>query len=180
MVKHAKADLLAVAVTVARQEGLRQLSFGRVAKQAGTNDRTVVYYFPSKEALVTDVLLAVSAELEQRLSAVAAAELAGHRDLLRTAWPVLAHREADSVFALFFEAAGLAAAGVAPYTDVIPALIAGWVDWADARLQGSPEQRRAEAEAAVAVIDGLLLFRQLMGAAAADRAAALLAASFSS
>ena len=167
-------DLLMAAMTVARQEGLRQLSFGRVAKQAGTNDRTVVYYFPTKDALVTEVLLAMSAELEQRLSAVAADELAGHRDLLRTAWPVLAHKDADPVFALFFEASGLAAAGVGPYRDVIPALVAAWLDWAGARLQGPPEQRRAEAEAAVAAIDGLLLFRQLMGAAAADRAARLL------
>jgi hypothetical protein len=78
---------------------------------------------------------------------------------------------------LFFEASGFAASGVAPYTDVIPALIAAWLDWADVRIQGPPEQRRAEAEAAVAVIDGLLLFRQLAGAAAADRAAALLAVS---
>ena len=70
-----------------------------------------------------------------------------------------------------FEAAGLAAAGLAPYDVVVPALVAAWLDWAEARLEGAPSERRAEAEAAVALIDGLLLFRQLMGADAADRAA---------
>ena len=174
MVKHSKAYLLEAAVEVARESGLRQLSFGRVAKHAGTNDRTVVYYFPTKEALVGDVVLALSRELEQRLSAVGGEQLPGHQDLLRTAWPVLAHPDADPVFALFYEASGLAAAGVQPYATIVPALISAWLGWAEARLHGSSEQRRAEAEATVALIDGLLLFRQLMGNEAADRAAARL------
>jgi AcrR family transcriptional regulator len=175
MVKHAKAELLAAAVEVAHHHGLRQLSFRRVARQAGTVDRTVVYYFPTKEALVGAVLLAMSGELESRLAAVGQERLAGHRALVRAAWPVLAHQDADTTFALFFEAAGLAAAGTAPYGTTVPALLAGWLDWAESRLQGTADQRRAEAEAAVALIDGLLLFRQLMGAEAADRAAERLA-----
>ena len=169
--KHAREDLLAAAVDVARDTGLRQLSFGRVAKQAGTNDRTVVYYFPTKQSLVGEVLLALSRDLEVRLSAVGDERLPGARDLLRVAWPVLAHPDADAVFALFFEASGLAAARVAPYDTIVPTLVSAWLDWAEARLSGTPASRRTEAEAAVALIDGLLLFRQLMGADAADRAA---------
>jgi AcrR family transcriptional regulator len=171
VVRHAKDELLAAAVQVAREEGLRQLSFGRVAKLAGTNDRTVVYYFPSKEQLVSAVLLAVSRDLEARLSAVGEQRRRGHVDLLEVAWPVLAHPDADAVFALFFEASGLAAAGTAPYDAIVPALVSAWLDWAEARLSGTGTVRRAEAEAAVAVLDGLLLFRQLMGPVAAGRAA---------
>lgn len=169
--KHAKDELLAAALEVARDQGLRQLSFGRVAKRAGTNDRTVVYYFPTKEVLVSEVLLTMSRDLEVRLSAVGEERLPGHRELLGVAWPVLAHPDADAVFALFFEASGLAAARVAPYDTIVPALVSAWLDWAEARLGGAVSSRRAEAEAAVALIDGLLLFRQLMGADAADRAA---------
>ena len=44
--------MLAAAVDVARAEGLSSLSFGRVARQVGTNDRTVVYYFPTKADLI--------------------------------------------------------------------------------------------------------------------------------
>ena len=171
VIRHAKEELLAAALHVARDQGLRQLSFGRVAKQAGTNDRTVVYYFPSKEALVSEVLLAMSRELESRLSAVGDERRRDYRDLLEVAWPVLAHPDADAVFALFFEASGLAAARVAPYATVVPALVSAWLEWAEARLGGTPTSRRSEAEAAVALIDGLLLFRQVMGAEAADRAA---------
>ena len=88
---------------------------------------------------------------------------------------MLAHPEADAVLALFFEASGLAAAGTAPYDVIVPTLVTAWLDWAEARLDGPPSRRRTEAEAAVALIDGLLLFRQVMGADAADRAARRLA-----
>ncbi len=171
MVKHTKSELLDAAVTVARDDGLRQLSFGRVAKQAGTNDRTVVYYFPTKELLVSEVLTVMSRELEDRLAGVGAISVPDHRGLLRAAWPALAHPAADDVFALFFEATGLAAAGTVPYDTVLPALVSAWLGWAEARIAGTAAHRRAEAEAAVALIDGLLLFRQVMGPEMADRAA---------
>lgn len=171
MVRHTKDELLEAALVVARRDGLAQLSFGRVAKQARTNDRTVVYYFPTKDRLVGEVLTSMSRELEGRLAGVGDAPVHDARDLLRVAWPALAHVDADDVFALFFEAAGLAAARTAPYDTVVPALVSAWLGWAEARLTGTAAHRRAEAESAVALIDGLLLFRQVMGAAVADRAA---------
>ncbi len=171
MVKHTKPHLLAAALAVARDAGLSRLSFGRVAARAGTNDRTVVYYFPTKEDLVTEVLLAMSRELEDRLGGVGAVPLPDHRALLHEAWPVLAHPDADGVFALFYEATGLAVAGTSPYDLVVPALMAAWLDWAEARIAGTGASRRAEAEAAVALIDGLLMFRHVVGPDGADRAA---------
>lgn len=171
MVKHTKNELLGAALAVARQDGLSQLSFGRVAKQAGINDRTVVYYFPTKDVLVSEVLTSISRDLQDRLADVGDAAVSDHRDLLCVTWPVLAHPDADDVLALFFEATGLAAARTAPYDTVVPALMAAWFSWAEARITGTAAHRRAEAEAAVAVIDGLLLFRQVVGADVADRAA---------
>lgn len=171
MVRHTKDDLLGAALAVAREEGLSRLSFGRVAKQAGINDRTVVYYFPTKDLLVSEVLMSVSRELEDRLADVGDAPVSDHRELLRAAWPVLAHPNADDLFALFFEATGLAAARTTPYDTVVPALVSAWLGWAEARITGTAARRRAEAEAAVALIDGLLLIRQVVGADVADRAA---------
>ncbi len=43
--------------------------------------------------------------------------------------------------------------------------------WLSGFFRGNPKQRRAEAEATLALIDGVLLMRQLAGAQAADRAA---------
>ena len=169
--RHTKEELLEGALAAAFEEGLSQLTFGRLAKRLGINDRTIVYYFPTKDDLVTQVLFALGLRLQETLGHAFSKPAAGHLELARMAWPVLAHRDADQVFALFFEANGLAAAGRAPYDTLVPQLIEAWIDWSVTFLTGTAKQRRAEAEAALAVIDGLLLLRQLAGPAAAKRAA---------
>lgn len=169
--KHTKTEILDGALKAAFDDGLSQLTFGRLAKRLGVSDRVIVYYFPTKDDLIADVLFAIGIELQATLAPAFASPAADHLDLLRAAWPVLAQRAADPVFALFFEAAGLAAAGREPYLTLLPQLVDAWITWASEFIRGTPARRRAEAEAAIAMLDGLLLLRQLAGPAAADRAA---------
>jgi AcrR family transcriptional regulator len=169
--KHTKADILEGAVAAAFDDGLSQLTFGRIAKRLGISDRIVVYYFPTKDDLIGEVLHALGAELQATLAPAFSTLATDHRELLRTAWPILARPDADPVFALFFEAAGLAATGREPFATLVPQLVEAWIEWASGYLRGAPSRRRAEAEAAIATIDGLLLLRQLAGPEAADRAA---------
>ena len=169
--RHTKAELLAGALATAFEEGLSQLTFGRVAKRLGVNDRIVVYYFPTKDDLVGEVLYAMGGQLQDTLAPAFATPAEDHLDLVRAAWPVLARDEADAVFALFFEASGLAAAGREPYLSLVPPLVEAWITWASAFLMGTPARRRAEAEAAIAVLDGLLILRQVAGPKVAARAA---------
>lgn len=176
--KHTKDDILAGALATAHDEGLSKLSFGRVAKRLGISDRTVVYYFPSKSDLIGEVIVSVGLELQATLALVFKTDddtkVGGHRELVSAAWPVLATPEADPVFRLFFEANGLAAAGIEPYRALVPQLVSGWVDWVMSFLAGDGPAKRAEAEATIAVIDGLLLVRLLAGPEAGDRAAGAL------
>jgi AcrR family transcriptional regulator len=169
--KHSKDEILNAAVEVAREEGLANLSFGRVAKQFGTSDRVVVYYFPSKDDLITEVLSALGLKLQQTLALAFAEPAADHLGLLRKAWPIMSAAEVDAVMALFFEASGLAAAGQEPYRSVVATLMEAWIAWAATLVEGSPTKRRSEAEAAVAVLDGLLLMRHVVSPEAAARAA---------
>lgn len=169
--RHSREDILAGAVEVAGEDGLNQLTFGRVASRLGINDRTVVYYFPTKPDLITAVLTVLGHRLQQLLDTAFTSAVADHQELVATAWPVLARPEVDPTFALYFEAIGLAAAGLHPYHQLAAGLVTGWVDWFAEHLHGDPEHRRAEAEAALAVLDGLLLLRQLAGPDAAHRAA---------
>lgn len=155
-------------------DGLSQVTFGRVAKRLGISDRTVVYYFPTKDDLITNVIASMGTDLQAALAAAFPATADGHLDLVRAAWPVLATPEADPTFALFFEATGLAAAGRDPYASLVPQLIGAWVAWLMTMLDGDEGQRRSEAEATVAMVDGLLLLRQIQGPEAADRAASRL------
>jgi len=107
--RHQRDDMLAAAVTVARRDGLAALTFGRVAKELDTNDRTVVYYFPTKAELVGAVILTLGGQLQQTLADAFGDGPLPPVELLDRAWPALA--DADSVFGLFFQIVGLAAAG---------------------------------------------------------------------
>jgi AcrR family transcriptional regulator len=169
--RHTKAEILDGALAVAFDEGLSRVTFGRVAKELGISDRVVVYYFPSKEDLVGEVLGALGLQLQQTLEPAFASPAGNHLELLRAAWPIVARPDADAVFALFFEANGLAAAGREPYRTLVPQLVEIWIAWTAGFFRGTPTRRRTEAETAIALLDGLLLLRQLAGPAAADRAA---------
>lgn len=169
--RHSKEEILDGALASAFDGGLSQVTFGRVAKHLGINDRIVVYYFPSKDDLITEVLVAMGLQLQATLADAFSTPSADHVELLRAAWPVLADTAVDPIFALFFEANGLAAAGRAPFATVVPQLVDAWIAWVSGYLEGTPAERRVEAETAIAVIDGLLLLRQLGGPDAAERAA---------
>lgn len=169
--KHDKAELLEAALAAALDEGLSQLSFGRLARRLGISDRVLVYYFPTKDDLVREVLGLLADRLQATLAEAFEPPARDHLALLRSAWPALARPDVDPWFALFFEANGLAAAGREPYRTLVPALVGAWIAWAAGFVEGPPKRRRAEAEAAIAIVDGLLLLRLLAGAAAAERAA---------
>jgi AcrR family transcriptional regulator len=169
--KHTKDEILSGALAVAFDDGLSRLTFGRIAKRLGISDRIVVYYFPTKDDLTGEVLYAMGTQLQETLAPTFASPAADHVELLRAAWPILARPAADPVFTLFFEAAGLAAAGIEPYRSLVPQLVQAWIDWSAEFVSGTRARRRTEAEAAIAVLDGLLLLRQLAGPAAANRAA---------
>jgi hypothetical protein len=137
----------------------------------GTSDRVIVYYFPSKTTLVSDTLVEIGNQLQEFLALAFTEPASGHQQLAKAAYGVLARDDRDAVFAVYFEALGLASAGVQPFRDLAAALVDGWVGWLSGFFRGTPKHRRAQAEATLALIDGVLLMRQVGGAQAADRAA---------
>lgn len=169
--KYTREQILEGAVELALADGVGALTFGRLAKRMGTSDRVVVYYFPSKTTLVSDVLLQIGNRLQTVLARAFTEPAADHRQLAKAAYAALAREDTDAVFAVYFEALGLAAAGVQPFREVAAALVDGWVGWLSGFFSGTAKHRRAQAEATLALIDGVLLMRQVGGPQAADRAA---------
>lgn len=170
--KHSRETLLDAALAVVAAEGLHRLSFGKVAARAGTSDRVVVYYFPTKDALIEAVLAAVGDGLRAGLAAALDQTSAtDHRDLVRRAWVVVRTPEAQAPIAAYVEAIGLAAAGVAPYTSMVGEVVGSWTAWFEQHLEGTAARRRSEAVAALTVLDGLLLVRVAGGPVIADEAA---------
>ena len=58
--RHTKEEILDGALAAAFDEGLSQLTFGRLAKRLGVSDRIVVYYFPTKTDMITAVVAALT------------------------------------------------------------------------------------------------------------------------
>lgn len=161
--KHSREEMLSGALDAALEGGLSRLTFGRLASRLQISDRMVVYYFPTKDDLVTSVLAVVGDRLQNVLAAAFSTPMNDHRSLVAAAWPVVAKPEYDPLFGLYFEAIGQATAGLEPYRSVASLLVEGWIEWLSGFVVGSPDHRRMEATAAVALLDGLLLMRLLGG-----------------
>jgi AcrR family transcriptional regulator len=169
--RHSRDDLLTAAVELAAEEGLVSLTFGRLAKRVGISDRTIVYYFPTKDDLVRQVLLTFGARLQELLDDAFGSEPLPADELAARAWPLLTTPEADGTFAVYFELLGLASAGRSPYRELATLLVDAWIAWLEPHLAVPAAERRARALTLLAVLDGLLLLRQISGPEAADTAA---------
>ena len=139
--KHTKEEILDGALAAALDDGLSKLTFGRLAKRLGINDRTIVYYFPSKDALISDVLVAMGLGVQEMLAEAFTAPASDHITLVRAAWPVLQQPATEKIFALFFEANGLAASGIEPYRSLVTELVAAWIAWTADFIDGSDQHR---------------------------------------
>ena len=170
--RHSPDEILGTAVALALESGLSALTFGAVGRRLAISDRTVVYYFPSKTALITAVVGALVADTERLLESAFGSAPLSPDELLRRAWPVLTTSSADRVFDVYFEIIGQASAGRDPYVGLAAGVVSGWVDWLVPRmLGGDPGIRRRRALAVLAQIDGLLLVRQVLGPGPAEDAA---------
>lgn len=169
--RHSEQEILDAAVQVALDEGVVGLTYRSVGRSVGIADRTVVYYFPTKGALVLAVLERITEELQDLLAGALGESRQAQAALLERTWAALATTAADPAVRILLETFGLAVRGQQPYPEVVAGVLATWTSWVADHLAGEPGTRPARAAAVVATLDGLLLTRAIAGDAAAASAA---------
>lgn len=165
-----RAAFLSGAVEHVLHHGVATLSLRPLAAALGTSDRMLLYYFGTREQLLTAVLGAVGERLQDQLAAALPAARVPPAELLRGLASALHDPAAESSLRLYVEVSGLAARGHEPYRTVAAAVAEGWLTWLGSRLDVPAGERPGAAAGVLAVVDGMLLVRFLASAEVADRA----------
>jgi AcrR family transcriptional regulator len=134
--------------------GLAGSSLRPLARAAGTSDRMLLYYFPTKDALIAAVLAHVS----QRMAAQLAARVGTVRLPADQLLPILEAQTLQPQFrptlALFLEVASRASRGDTLCRTVGAEVVEGFLVWIEAQLDAPPGQLRPQALAILTRIEG--------------------------
>lgn len=170
--KYSRDDMVAAVANLTMRDGVSKLTFRNVAEELGTSDRMVVYYFPAKEDLVLAAVASLSSRMQSLLEEAFGNDRRSPDELIERAWPILKKKSADRIFQVFLELVGLSVSGIDPYDRITRNILNEWADWLGERVDApSRPERRLLALGVIARVDGLLLLRHGLGAAAADEAA---------
>lgn len=151
--------LLAGAVDHVLEHGVAEMSLRPLAAALGTSDRMLLYYFGSREQLLTEILAAVGDQLRAALDDGLPDRPIPPAALVSLLTVAVADPEADRHLKLYLEISGLAARRREPFLTIAADVARHWMDWTAARLDVPDSQRGAAAAAVLTIIDGLLLVR---------------------
>jgi AcrR family transcriptional regulator len=134
--------------------GLAGSSLRPLARAAGTSDRMLLYYFPTKDALIAATLTHIA----QRMAGLLAASVGEVRLPPDRLLPLLLGKTLDPMFrpylGLFLEIASRAARGDTLCRTVGADIVEGFLTWIEAQLDAPPGRLRPEALAILTEIEG--------------------------
>lgn len=154
-----RAELLDAVVDYILAHGVSDLSLRPLAKAVGSSPRVLLYYFGSKEDLVTEVLAQAGArqrEIFARLRAQNLGTACGCREI----WNIMSAPSSEPLFRLFFELYGLALQDRKKYARFLKRAVEPWLEFIAAPLLEvgwTKTQARAYATMLVAGFRGFLL-----------------------
>lgn len=156
--------------------GLGQTSLRQLAEAAGFSDRMLLYYFADKSDIVTTVMQRLAGELAARLSAgLPETPRLAPAILLRKAAELTTAPEVRPYMRLWIESVAAASRGEEPFPAITQAILAGFREWLDERLDLPPDaDREGVAMAVLATLDGLALIEICSGPATVAQAVAAL------
>jgi AcrR family transcriptional regulator len=154
-----RADLAEKIADHLLREGLSAATLRPLATAAGLSDRMLIYYFKTRDAAIAAGLQRAAARLAERLTAASAPRALPAEALVDRLTPFILDDAQAPIMTLWLEIAARAARGEAPYTEIAPAIAAGFLDWVKQQLDAPDEAVDAQALAVLARLDGLALLK---------------------
>ena len=152
--------LLAGAMDYVAQHGVGEISLRGLAAALGTSHRMLLYHFGSREALLIEVIRTVEEQQRAALALILEQEAdAPPAEIMRRMWTRVADPALWPNERLFFEVYAQALQGSPHALPLLDGIVDAWVEPLAALVAPDrpPEEARAEARLAVAVVRGLLL-----------------------
>lgn len=146
-----RAELLERIVDYVYAHGVSQLSLRPLGEAVGCSPRLLLYFFSSKEDLITEVLAAAGARQRTLVNRLQFEHACSPGEVCREIWKSVSEPKSEPLFRLFFEVYGLALQDRKRYKNFLNRVVADWLKFiAEPLLQaGWP---RADAEAYASLI----------------------------
>jgi AcrR family transcriptional regulator len=141
-------------------QGVADVSLRPLAKAVGSSPRVLLYYFGSKEELVSLALARLRERQRASFARLKHAGAANPIEVCRTVWRQLAAPQAEPLFRLFFQAYSMGLQEPARFADFLHHAIEDWLEFLAApRIAAgeSPADARAFATVVLAGFRGFLL-----------------------
>jgi AcrR family transcriptional regulator len=140
------------------REGFRNSNLRALAASAGMSDRMVMYYFETKESLISEAILMIAENLQTGLDAVLPDRQASGARIVSTMVDSALTDGSRETLRLWFEIVGLAVRGDEPYLSTAQLFLKEWESWIEAKLPASQKHR---APALLAQIEGEVMIQLL-------------------
>lgn len=172
-----RSGLVAALADHLHEHGLSQTSLRQMARAVGTSDRMLLYYFADKEALLATVLTEVANRLAAALDRAIPAEPAqSPAGLMQAMAAISAEGMLAPYLRIWTEMLVAATAGQTPFSALVEAIGAQFLDWVRLRLDPAWRDQPGLAALLMLVLDGAVLLQPLAGGAHAQAALAQMAA----
>lgn len=145
-----RAELLERIVDYVYAHGVSQLSLRPLGEAVGCSPRLLLYFFSSKEDLITEVLAAAGARQRALVNRLKFEHASTPGQVCREIWRSISAPKSEALFRLFFEVYGLALQDRKRYANFLKRVVADWLRFiAEPLLQAGCPKADAEAYATV-------------------------------
>jgi AcrR family transcriptional regulator len=155
-----RAELLERIIDYVYERGVGQLSLRPLGQAVGCSPRLLLYFFGSKDELVTQVLAAAGARQRALVSKLQMERVGSPGEACREIWKAISEPKSEPIFRLFFEVYGQALQDRERYTLFLERVVDDWLAFIAQPMIASgwkPEEAQAYATIVLAGFRGFLL-----------------------